>query len=317
MIPPAVLAAYPPAVRDCHWVPLPPGGGLNGGRVWRGEFGSEPLFALKRWPISHVSVRLQAVHERMRQVVGLDFVPKLVNTLAGPSFVEHDSRRWDVTTWMPGTNCFSDSSEFDTLSALRAIGQLHHCWWPVDPKQAQCVAVRRQLMLLSDWRKTRLELVGPYREVRELTAASEVVGRRVTGTLQRLLDNTFVKSHYVPTHGDYWPENVHFVGHRVSAVLDFGNTSYDSPEADVARFLADLPPISTVALHSAAEVYESANPGIALSVPLLRVLIDSGRVCSLARWLMRLNAADPPPLSAALPRVRLLVALISDADRTG
>ena len=48
MIPPAVLAAYPPPVRDCTWVPLPPGGGLNGGRVWRGERCGNPLFALKR-----------------------------------------------------------------------------------------------------------------------------------------------------------------------------------------------------------------------------------------------------------------------------
>lgn len=306
----AVLAAFPPIIRDCSWTLLPSGGGLSGGQVWRGDLNGESLVALKRWPLSHVPGRLQLVHERMRQVAEFEFVPKLVHTLAGASLLEQDSRCWDVTTWKPGVSSFSDVSEFDTFNAIRTIGTLHRRWSSATPTNSQSVAIKSRLSLLSEWKKTRFEFAGPLREVRELTDANSVVGQQVATAADRLDNCTHFKRDWLPVHGDFWPENVLFIGHRVSAVLDFGNVHQDWPETDVARFLADLPSLDDLALQVVAEVYESTNPGVNLSVPILGALISTGRVCSLAHWMLRLNRPEPPPLHAALLRIRRLVSAI-------
>jgi len=246
----------------------------------------------------------------MRQVAELEFVPKLVNAPAGTSWLVHDNRCWDVTTWMPGESSFSDASESDTLNAIRAVGTLHRLWRSSTPTNNRSGTVKSRLSLLSEWKKTRFEFAGPLKEVRELTDANELVRRQVAAVTEQLTDCTRFNRDWLPIHGDFWPENVLFIGHRVSAVLDFGNVHHDWPEVDVARFLADLPPLDDPELRVVAEEHESTNPGVVLSVPILGVLISTGRVCSLANWLLRLNRPEPPPLHAALPRIRRLVSVI-------
>src|SRR4051812_10497126 len=102
MIPPAVLAAYPPEVRECTWTLLPSGGGMSGGRVWRGDGRVGAKFALKRWQASVTPERLRVVHERMQQVEEVGFVAKLLRTHSNITFAVHAGCCWDVTEWQPG-----------------------------------------------------------------------------------------------------------------------------------------------------------------------------------------------------------------------
>lgn len=312
MIPPDVLAAYPPVIRDCTWVPLPPGGGLNGGRVWRGEFGGHPLFALKQWPAGFTPERLHRVHERMRISRAYTFVPRLHPTHTNGTFVAQHGHVWDVTDWLPGT---PDLLATPTPAKLRAAGEtialLHDHWERSATPPAPSAAVARRLQLLTEWGRTRFHFNGPPHEVSELVSSVDVVRGRVGRTQADLRRVESIRGELIPIHGDYWPENVLFVDDQVSAVLDFGNVGFDHPEVDLGRLFADVPGANRIGIEAAATGYNDLVP-YRLSEPLVELLASSGRLGSLANWHLRLNAGSPDAglLSAALPRIRRLVAAI-------
>ena len=303
MIPPAVLAAYPDAVRACRWVPLPPGGGLGGGRVWRGEIDGVPLYALKRWPAGFGVSRLHLVHERMRTVSELGLAPQVLNALGGGLLVVHGGC-WDVTEWTPGeagSNCYSVSR---TSSAAATLARMHSSWGNGPRTPAPIPAVRRRLDVLREWGRTRFH----YTDI-DFDDAATAIRENFHPAYLALKEAEVLRARLHPSHGDYWPENVLFAGDAVSAVLDFANVGLDVPEADLARFLADVPGIRRHSVRSAVAAY-NANGPFDLSVPLMETLIATGRVCSLARWLMRVNACEVAAADA-LPRVRRLVVLLT------
>lgn len=311
MIPPAVLAAYPPAVRDCTWVPLPPGGGLNGGRVWRGERNGKRLFALKCWQTSVTSARIRAIHDRMPIDVG--FVPVLSFTPSGSSFVTHDRHSWDVTGWMDGTPELLTSP---TPSRLRATGsalaELHRHWLPPTTSLAPCSAIARRLRLFAEWEAARFRFDGRADEVAEVDYTLELVRTRLPLARTELLRLAPLRGRVVGIHGDFWPENVLFQHDRLTAVLDFGNVGFDHPEVDLGRLFADVPGADRPLIAAAVEAYNSAAP-FDLSTPLVEALAATGRLGSLANWHLRLNAGSPDAglLSAALPRIRRLATLVT------
>jgi aminoglycoside phosphotransferase (APT) family kinase protein len=314
-IPPAVLAAYPDAVRRCRWVPLPPGGGLNGSSVWRGDGPHWPLFALKHWSKDITPARLRVAHERMRIVTdSLPFVPRLVSTTAGQSVYVHEGCCWDVSGWRdgepelltpPGDALSFVSPVYPQLEAAgTALAALHRAWLPPVPASAPCSAVARRFAILADWNATRFSLTDG-----EFIAAAGVVQSRVAGSMNSLGRLASLRGRVIPIHGDYWPENVLFRHARLTAVLDFGNTTEDFAEVDLARLLADVPATNRTLTDAAVNAY-NANGPFHLSVPLIETLIDTGRVCSLARWLLRINAGEVSAADA-LRRVRRLAALVS------
>ena len=311
-VPPAVLAAYPPAVRDCRWAPLPPGGGLSGGQVWRGELHGEPLFALKRWPASHTPERMRLVHERIGVTTELQFTPRLLPTLARTTSVVHDGRCWDVTTWLDGTpDLLARTSRSQLRAAGAALAHLHHLWLPGNIQLAPCSAVARRLALLNEWAGTRFRFEGPVDVAEELERSLALVRDRLQATRTELRRCEPIRGRVVAIHGDFWPENVLFRQEMLTGVLDFGNVGVDHPEVDLGRLLADVPGVERTDVDAAVSGYNSNAP-FELSVPLVQLLAASGRLGSLANWHLRLSTGSPDThlLPAALPRVRRLVSLV-------
>src|SRR5581483_2504091 len=126
-----VLAQYPATL--CNWkvTPLGSHGGFSGARLWRVD-GLAGAFCLKGWPTSVVDrQRLAEVHRLMLVAGdrGLAFVPHVVPTRTGKTFVREAGRFWDVTTWLPGHADFRERPETPRLAAAcRALAQLHLAW---------------------------------------------------------------------------------------------------------------------------------------------------------------------------------------------
>ncbi len=312
MIPPAVLAAYPPEVRDCTWAPLPSGGGLSGGRVWRGNGRVGPKIALKRWPATFTSERMRVVHERMQAVAELDFTSRLKPTTSGQLLTRSDGHCWDVTWWMDGTpDLLNNASPAQLRAAGSALADLHRAWLPAHVVEAPCSAIARRLKLLADWEKARFRFTGRPDDVSEVGRTVEVVHGQHAAARHELHRLSSLRGRVVGIHGDFWPENILFQHDRLTAVLDFGNVGFDHPEVDLGRLFADVPGADRPLITAAVEAYHAAAP-FDLSVPLVELLASTGRLCSLANWHLRLNAGSPDAglLSAALPRVRRLVSAI-------
>src|SRR5215831_8092420 len=93
-----VLVQYPAAPCMGEPIPLRNAGGFSGARLWRVP-GSPSLY-LRAWPPSGMNpVRLRWLHGLMRiaRVAGLSFVPTVLRTEAGSTWVEHHGRLWELT----------------------------------------------------------------------------------------------------------------------------------------------------------------------------------------------------------------------------
>jgi aminoglycoside phosphotransferase (APT) family kinase protein len=311
MIPPAVLAAYPPEVRDCTWTLLPSGGGLSGGRVWRGDRNGEPLFAFKRWPAAFTPERMRTVHERMEEVEEFGFVARLLRTHSNTTSAVHAGSCWDVTEWQPGTSdLLTRASSAQLRAAGSALAALHRVWLPLKSEVAPCSVIARRLKLLNEWEQPRFQFNGRPEEVAEVVRTVEVVHRQLASARKELLRLSNLRGRVVGIHGDFWPENVLFQHERLTAVLDFGNVGFDHPEVDLGRLFADVPGADRPMIAAAVAAYNAAAP-FDLSVPLVEVLASTGRLGSLANWHLRLNVGSPDAglLATALPRIRRLAAL--------
>ncbi len=313
MIPPAVLAVYPPEVRDCTWTLLPPGGGLNGGRVWRGDGRVGPKFAFKRWPATFTPDRMRAVHERMQQVEEVGFVAQLLRTHSNTSFAVHADCCWDVTEWQAGTSdLLTRASPTQLRAGSSALANLHRTWLPVQVVNAPCSVVARRLKLLADWEQGRFRFIGRPEEMTEVGRTLDLVHGQHAAARQELLRLSTLRGRVVGIHGDFWPENILFQHDRLTAVLDYGNVGFDHPEVDLGRLFADVPGADGPVIAAAVAAYNAVAP-FDLSVPMVELLASTGRLCSLANWHLRLNAGSPDAklLTAALPRIRRLAALVA------
>src|SRR5260221_14393216 len=99
-----VLGLYPAA--STRGKPCPQGnrGGFSGARLWRCS-GVAGAFCLRAWPgTGPTPERLRWIHGLMKsaRAAGLTFVPELLTTPAGATFVAHAGQLWELSTWMPG-----------------------------------------------------------------------------------------------------------------------------------------------------------------------------------------------------------------------
>lgn len=305
-----VLRRYPPALAGCRWSPV--GGGFSGAEVWRGDANGDPAFALKRWPTGYPVGRLRQVHLWMHAArAAAPFVPKVVPARFGDTVVSAGDRVWDVTSWMPGEPPHSEPSAERIQAACAALADLHRVWSGLHREQALCPAVLRRLALLDEWEHaTRPAAFDPLpAELADLLRTSWTAVRdRLVGCRTALLA---WRPTHVPVHPclcDVHADHVLFTGSRVSGVIDYGAMKIDSPAVDVARFLGDLFTPDSPLFSAGLQAYRQANPAAAFPESLVRVLADTGAVCGLANWHLRLMTWLPTGADRVSQRIRKLLA---------
>lgn len=303
-----VLANYAPALNGLSWTPV--AGGFSGAGVWRGDDAiTGPVFAVKAWPPEFTSTRLATLHTWMAQAARLAFVPAVLRTIANMTSVSHLGRVWDVTRWMPGT-ALANPGIAEVEAACVAVAQLHGVW--PSEHTAACPGVLNRLRALSDFR-TQLGSGVPPRP-------------RVSGAIIPLVRRAFLRVaesadwaervlrpwEYVPLPlspcvRDMRAEHVLFTSGRVAGIVDYGAMAIDHPAVDLARLLGDFDGHEETRITAGLRAYRSER---SLDVPddFVRVLEQTGTICSVVGWLMRLlveqrKVADERAVSTRLERL--------------
>lgn len=293
MTPDLVVSAYPPTVARAEWSAVGPADGLSGASVWSGTVAGRHIYALKCWPDWMTAEHLRQIHSRMSEARtgGCEFVPTVLLTRGADTVCTTEGRCWDVTTWMPGQQGRRGEISPDRLAAAcTAIALLHRAWCTSPFRTERCSAVTRRLIVLNRWSTQRgtFDFSGSPILARSLTLVSDRVIR-----CRALLEPW--RTVPVPSfacHGDLWGENILFTHDRVSGVIDYGAMRVDSPASDLARLLGDLAGPDSAGLDAGVATYHAANPPVHVPVELVRVLAETGIVCALANWHLRL--ADRP-----------------------
>lgn len=288
-----VVSRYPPLVAECQWREV--GSGFSGATVWRGEFGGESLFALKRWPDWVTANHLRQLHAWMSAArsTSCEFVPTVLPTISNDSVLTTPDGCWDVTTWMPGLADFRTNPTSERIAAVcEAVAALHRVWSGLCVGSTPCPAVTRRLMLLGTWnaRSRSFDFGGHPDLVRSLA----VVTDRFDRCRADLQPWRTIPVPIFPCHTDLWHDNILFTGNRVTGVIDYGAMKIDSPAVDLARMLGDLASPHSPRFDEGLKAYHAAGPPVTVSPELVRILAETGSVCALANWHLRLDRRPVP-----------------------
>jgi homoserine kinase type II len=293
--PPAVLAAYAPALDGLRWAPV--GGGFSGAAVWRGGD-----FALKAWPPGFDPDRLARVHAWTARAAHLPFVPAGVPTADRRTFTGHAGRLWDVTRWLPGTP-LADPTTAEVEAACAAVAQLHAAW-PVEAHGPSPGALNR------------LRVLGEFRPVPPPPGLSDELARLVPRAVAAVASAApHAAAALRPWEGvalplrpcvrDLRAEHVLFTGPAVTGVVDYGAMALDHPAVDLARLLGDYGAEDRFAAGQRA--YRAAGGRLDAPDEFVRALDRAGAVCSVVGWLVRLAgghiSTDPAAVAARLRRL--------------
>lgn len=279
-----VLSHYPAAVAGLVWEPLGAAGGFSGANLWRGG----EAFALKAWPPDYPRTRLEAVHRWMRQARsrGLAFVPAIVVTLDGPTWVEHAGRVWDVVAWMPGeANFHAEPTDTKLTAACTALAELHRAWANQRTIASTCPAVQRRLDILNTATHRLPHVVA--------TARAELLA-----WVNRPLP-------VQPCLCDVWHDHVLFTGRAVTGMIDYGAMKFDHPAVDLARLLGDLVGEDRERLRFGLDAYRAAGGPLPIDEAFVALLDRTGIVCAVLHWHQRPEANA----AATQRRARLMARL--------
>ncbi len=270
-------------------------GGFSGARLWQVK-GAGGCFCLRAWPPGNVTPqRLQTLHRWMRvaREAGRAFVPAVLGTGRGTSWVEANGRPWDLTTWMPGRADFhAQPSRARLENACAALARLHASWARVDPLMGPCPAVRRRLECFRDWTALiasgwhPLDRAAPGDPLRPLAEQAWAVLRaRIDQVPERLAAWTDQPLALQPCLGDVWHDHILFSGAEVTGVIDYGSARMDHVAVDLARLLGSLIGSDAVAWSAGLGAYTRVRPLRAAEQTLIAVLDETGTLLGLANWL--------------------------------
>ena len=316
--PDLVASYFPPVVSRCIWHEV--GVGFTGAKVWRGDFERNPDFALKRWPSGVTAEHLRQLHYWMTtaRTAGCQFVPTVIQTVANDSVLSTSSRCWDVTTWMPGQADFHIRPTSEKLvSVCDAVARLHRAWFGRSIRSAPCPAVDRRLHLLDTWAGRRNSFDFTWLTVVNraiLTRSLTLVDERIASCRTSLRRWQTVSVPVFPCHCDLWHGNVLFEGEHVSAVIDYGALKLDSPAVDLARLLGDFVGPNSLQFDEIVNRYRSAKPPVDVPLELVRVLAETGLVCALANWQLRLSNRVPPNVDQILNRLVCILSALTGEE---
>ena len=114
-----------------------------------------------------------------------------------------------------------------------------------------------------------------------------------------------------PCVRDLRGEHVLFEASQITGIIDFGALAVDHPAGDLARLLNDFSASDTTLFSAGLKSYRA---GGILAVPeeFVHLLTDSGTVCSVIGWLIRLTVRRDPvsEIAKTASRLEQLVACI-------
>lgn len=278
MVPPsAVLAAY--ALPGVTWESFKPG--FSGAAVWRGFVNGVPQFAIKSWPVSVSPSRLDEIHFAHRAVVLLPFVPALTLTNSGDSFVRHEGRLFDISTWRPGEpDRVTPLSATHLAAAVKALASVHETWRNIDVRTDVCPAVLRRLSLIDEYRAWLQR--NPGLRLSQVPKAIDEAERQIRPWATRPVA---IQTCFTDIHRDH----VFYTGGEVTGLIDFGAVKPDCPAADFARLFGDDPATLDAALALVPSVPADLARDLAMTAPAV----------NLAAWTLRLRRDGERPADPA------------------
>jgi len=334
MIPPLdVLRHYDDLpVRGCRF--LGSRGGFSGAQIWRlGAPGYD--FCLKAWPPNDMSAeRLGWIHRLVREArsSGLGFVPRVLPTIEGPTFVgptvvEFDGRCWDLSKWMRGEADFHERpTELRLTQACTSLAKLHRVWQTKHGSVGPCPGVRRRLDALQQWQDLLASgwrpVVYPNDPIGSAAAHAWVwVLDRVADAQRRLLPWRDVPLPLHPCWCDPRHDHVLFIGPLMSGLIDYGSVKIDHAAVDLARMLGGLIGEHEEMWSIGLKAYESVRPLSQQDRELLPILDYTGLIVAAVNWLRwlyyeRREYPDRPAVGERLWEIVHRLAAIERAARS-
>jgi Ser/Thr protein kinase RdoA (MazF antagonist) len=289
-LPHEILAHYPAILRGTLTF-LANHGGFSGAQLWRLDTPSGS-YCLKAWPTDGRSVdELKWIHALMARASALAWMPRVMQTSAGTTFVTHQGRLWELVTWMPGKADFLQRpSEARLTAACTALAELHRAWAPVDTKYDVCPAILRrrdswqawQHLLHSGWRPT-WQPSDPYASI------AEQLWQRVLECLAEVPPLLTLWSQrpvaIQPCACDLWHDHVLFTHDTVAGLIDFGSAKEDHVAVDLARMLGSMIGAEVNSWELGLDTYSRIRPLSAEERALARALDKTGTILAATHWL--------------------------------
>jgi Ser/Thr protein kinase RdoA (MazF antagonist) len=289
----AVLARYPAVLRQGLREPLGNRGGFSGARLWRLHTPAGPLCLRASAPAEtagHVAWRhrLQA----LARAAGHLFVPAVLATSEGGTFIEEAGRRWELMEWLPGQADYRTQPTPARLeAAARALALVHEAWQREGQACGACPAVLRRLEAARSWREPDLPLGGPIRPL--LERLRDAVRR--LPRLPRLLEPWLERPCAIQAClRDVWHDHLLFEGQRLTGLVDYAAVDNDGVAADLARMLGSLVEDDERGWKAALAAYRSVRDLPAAEEERARLLDRTGAVVALANWLRWLAEGQRP-----------------------
>src|SRR5439155_20817058 len=234
--------------------PLGNRGGFSGAALWRMKQPEVDL-CLRAWPTGGISEeRLADIHRLMRLArdKGLTFVPKVLETGIGSSFVVQADRLWDLTSWMPGVATTpAQVTRAQVQAACTALARLHVAWSAMGSGHGPCPGIHRRLEGFREWG----DRVRPALTTPRLAGFRRSPGDPAAPWADRAVDLLQIHAAKLPIKlgpwlnrplplqfclCDIWNNHVLFEGDEMTGLVDFGGVKLDHVAVDLARLLGSL-----------------------------------------------------------------------------
>jgi thiamine kinase-like enzyme len=288
------LAHYGRRFAESSWTALGNAGGFSGAQIWRGEIAGGDRYCLRAWPSGKMTEeRLPIIHQAMAALGSLTFVPDLVRTTKGVTWVSSGENLWEITDWMPGKSDFhANQNNARLFAAMRALAMMHEKLKPTREVVAPAPAVKRILRALRNWREL---LQSGWKPNFKLPQPGPITGfaRRAWKAIS---SNTYSieftlmdwETRPLPVQlclCDVWHDHILFEGDAVTGVIDYGAVKPDCVAVDLARLLGSMIPDQPERMHDALSVYSAIHPVPSEVLKLTAVLDHAGSTIGLTNWL--------------------------------
>jgi homoserine kinase type II len=299
----AVLARYPSFCRQGTFTPLGNHGGFSGAALWRIDGPAESM-CLRVWPPHETWQRLRFRHRLMSlaRQSGLTFVPTIFLTFDGASAVEHASRLWELTEWLPGHADYHEHPSPARLeAACTALAELHMVWRNIPSSATGCPALQRRLSFIDEWKNLLRSGWHPLALVSDSDPLRPIVERiwrvlpssieQVTHRLQHWVGD---RPRVQPCLCDLWHDHLLFEGERLTGLIDYGAVKIDHVAVDLSRMLGSLVPDDAAGWRAGLQAYRRIAPLTEEEEELAHALDETGIVLGVANWMRWLYEKKRP-----------------------